>query len=56
MKESKKTHTKAVFELSLPVNFFCSYKKRKEIPQAKQIELLCRYLDLQYVDLFEDWE
>lgn len=55
MKQAKKTHAEAIREVGLPVNFFSSYKKRKEIPQAKQIENLCQYLDLQYVDLFEDW-
>lgn len=55
MKEANKTHVTSSRELDLPANFFSSYKKRKEIPKAKHIEKLCQYLDLQYVDLFEDW-
>lgn len=55
LNQAQKTHADASRELDFPVNFFTSFKKRKELPQAKRVQKLCDYLDLQYVDLFEDW-
>lgn len=55
LKEKKITFNKAEKELGMTKGYISHTRSKRFMPKGETIEKIANYLDIEYIELFEDW-